>query len=96
MALQVALDDTQTELGTAAPAAYAKIVQYTHYIVDDYVIIVVEYHYNQAAKNAGRRPLKGATYRATEAEVNAFTGNMQNRCYSWLKTLPEFAGATDV
>jgi hypothetical protein len=96
MALQVALDDTQTELGTAAPAAYAKIVQYTHYVVDDRVQIVVEFHYNQAAKAAGRRPLKGATYMALESEVNAFSGTMQNRCYSWLKTLPEFAGATDV
>jgi hypothetical protein len=95
VALQVALDDAGTDIGTAAPTAYAKIVQYTHYVVADRVQIVVEFHYNQAAKNTGRRPLKGATYNAPEAAVNAFTGNMQNRCYSWLKTLPEFAGATD-
>jgi NADP-dependent 3-hydroxy acid dehydrogenase YdfG len=71
-------------------------MQYTHRVVENRVQIVVEFHYNQAAKQAGRRPLKGAVYEATEAAVNAFTGTMQNRCYSWLKTQPEFTGATDV
>ena len=96
MALQIALDDTQSEIGAAVPAAYVRIVLYTHDVKNDLIQVALDFHYNQAARNAGRRPIKGAGYQTTENAVNVFTGGMQARIYSWLKTLPEFAGAVDV
>jgi hypothetical protein len=96
MALQLALDESQTEMGTPAPAAYARIVQYSHDLKNDIIQIVVEFHYNQQARNQGRRPLKGAGYSTNDAAVMVFPGGIQAKLYSYLKTLPEFAGATDV
>lgn len=95
MALQIDLPDTDSGVGVAAPAAYARIVIYTHDIKNDALMFAVEYHYNAQAKNQGRNPMKGASYSVLEAELVG-TGNIRSKMYDYLKTLPEFVGAIDV
>jgi len=95
MALQLALAEPDSGVGTAVAAAYVRIVQYTHDLKNNQLSMAVEYHYNAAAKNAGRNPIKGASYAFPESALSG-TGGIKNQLYEYLKTLPEFAGATDV
>lgn len=96
MALRIALDDEQSGIGTPAPLAYARIVHYTHDVKNNLIQVALDVHFNQQARNQDRNPIKGLGFQTTEADVNVFTGGMQARLYSWLKTQPDFLGALDV
>jgi hypothetical protein len=93
--LQVTLDEEQTEIGASASEAYVKLAIYTHDLKSGAIAFSIEYHYNKQAFNNGRRPIKGASYTVTEAELSG-NGGIRAQLYEWLKTRPEFAGAIDV
>ncbi len=95
MALQISLAEEVSGIGQDVPAAYVRIVLYTHDIKSDAVSFAVEFHINQQARNRNRGPIKGAAYLVNGVDL-AGTGSIRNQLYTWLKTLPEFAGALDV
>jgi hypothetical protein len=81
-------------VGVAAPEAYVRIVYYTVDIKNDSLFFAIEYHYNQQARNQNRNPIKGATYTVPDSILTG--GGKLAAMYTYLKTLPEFAGAVDV
>lgn len=95
MAIQIALDEAQTEIGAPAPNAYARIVIFTHDIKNDALQMAVEFQFDQAARQAGRRPIKGAAYQLLGTELSG-NGAIRAQLYEWLKALPEYVGGVDV
>jgi hypothetical protein len=95
MALQISLDSDTSPNGNASPSAYVRIVLFTFDIKTDMYFCVLEFHHNAAARQNGKNPIKGASYHIDGAAIPD-TGGIRNNLYTYLKTLPEFAGAIDV
>jgi hypothetical protein len=95
MAIQISLTEEQTSIGVSAPEAYARIVVYTHDIKRDALQMAVEFHYNAAARVAGRNPIRGISYQLGGDELSG-TGGIRPQLYEWLKARPEFNGGIDV
>lgn len=95
MAIQIALNEEQTGLGVPAPNAYCRIVLYTEYIKIDTFQIVVEFYFDNAARQANRRPLKEEAYQLLGAELSG-NGNIKKQLYEWLATRPEFVSGVEV
>ena len=104
MALQLAVENEQGVSGN-----YWKIdtVKFNFSPIDS-VVIKVNQFLDAAASAALKTPLKTLEYSLTTETPDDFTGvfdaatldtvsyNPQERAYVYLKTLPEFSGATDV
>lgn len=99
MALQIALDATQSGIGVACPEAYARVVQLdwvsTGGINQGTLHFTLEWHYDVAAKNAKNRPINGSSH---------FIGDFNwpndktliKAIYDWCKTQPDFLSSIDV
>ena len=99
MALQLAATD---EYGNSYPNAYHRI---TTILVDQdrqSAFVYVASYINQQARTDGKRPFGGGGYEcANPTFVPDFlpaapVANVVGQGYGYLKTLPAFAGATDV
>lgn len=94
MALQVALSSEQSGIGTAIPAAYARIVAIQWSTQDNKVLFAVEYHWDEAARRAPLRPIGGQTFAVEDFDFSADLG-IKKALYNYLKTLEVFTGAQD-
>lgn len=102
MALQVTLTDSP--VGLAIPAGYARIVQVLADFVQGKVQVAVDVYATAAARQAGKRPVSGGQYLAdvttdpaAKPGINPDASEgIRTNAYAYLKTLPDFAGATDV
>jgi hypothetical protein len=93
MALQLAFTSDQTNVGLAAPEAYARFEHLSFTAPGDLHLVVAVYA-NAATRLAGKRSLFSMAFIATGLAFA--TSDVQAEVYTYLKTLPEFAGATDV
>jgi hypothetical protein len=99
MALQIALDATQSGIGVAVPAAYARVVQLnwtsTAGINAGTLNFTLEWHYDNAARQAGARPINGSSH-----SIPSFNWpndrTLIKAIYDWCKTQPDFLTALDV
>ena len=87
MALQLQIT---TPHGLTVPNAYAKISGFSG--TKDYFIVNVDYFATQAARDAGSPILMSHSFQWNTADANTAVGSM----YTHIKTLPDFANATDV
>tara|TARA_R110000822_G_C15270148_1_gene489149 strand:+ start:1044 stop:1325 length:282 start_codon:yes stop_codon:yes gene_type:complete len=92
MALQKELVADQTIVGMAAPEAYLKIAGLS--IVENFVSIRIHGYGSAAARNSSAEPLYIQEY-VSEVPLIVGTGNLIEICYQHLKTLDDFASATD-
>lgn len=101
MALQVSLtihstrvpenpDEVVAPLGIY-PEAYARIVAIRVHPQITYFVVV--WHENQAARERDEQPV---LVREFFADTTSLPGDVYPAAYAYLKTLPEFEGATDV
>lgn len=95
MALQVALSAETSGIGTPIQAAYARIVAIQYSVQDGKLLFAIEYHWDQAARHAPLRPIGGQTFSIDSFDFAAEVG-IKAALYTYLKTLPIFAGAVDV
>jgi hypothetical protein len=100
MALQLDLPSSKTTTGVAAPEAYARIVQFVYDARANRVTCYVDTHASQATREAGKSPVAGGAYAGIVGvdmpNLDASIAGVRTELYTWLKTLPDFAGATDV
>jgi hypothetical protein len=100
MALQLALTAEQNNVGVVAPEAYARIVQLTFDTKTGKVSVAVDVHYDLAARTAGKSSITGNVYSGVTgvdmANIDDTIAGVRSVLYTWLKTLPDFAGAIDV
>lgn len=101
MALQISLPKERTNVRLAAPAAYARIVQVLLDADTKRVKVAVNVYGNV---DAAARPAPDQPPLSSPVNGNVFEGNLGKEIagytlgelYTWLKTLPDFAGALDV
>lgn len=93
MALVFAL--TETNVGVAAPQAYAKIVAFRSNYLQGNSEVAVDIFFDAAARTAGKSPVDGGVY-VVPADAGIPADPTRADLYAWLKTLPKFAGAVDV
>lgn len=89
MALQMTLQES--DVGYSFAEAYAKVGVFRG--DKDITLFVVSWYANAAARLAGKKEVLQKEYSATTSEL---TGDFVPALYTYLKTLPEFAGALDV
>jgi hypothetical protein len=98
MALQLNLADTN--VGLPAPEAYARIAALSFDTMTGLVRVAVDIHASLAARVAGKNPIGGGTYEGIVGldmpTLDADIPGIRSVIYTWLKTLPAFAGAIDV
>ncbi len=99
MALQIAL--TETNVGMPAPEAYAKIAAFHYDAAANRLECFVNIYASVAARQAGKAPIDGGVFTGTPGSdsvpsLDGDTAGARAELYTWLKTLPKFAGATDV
>lgn len=98
MALQLNLADTN--VGVPAPEAYARIVSLNFDVRMNLVHVAVDIYFDQAMREAGKSPVSGGVYTGTVGvdmpSLDDTIPGVRAALYAWLKTLPAFAGATDV
>lgn len=87
MALQL---QVTTPHGITVPTAYAKIVSFSG--TKDYFVAQVDYFATQAARDAGSPVLMSRYYQWNTTQADTVVGDI----YEYLKTLGDFANATDV
>lgn len=85
MALTLAIS---TPFGIDLPTAYAKISTFNG--AKDFFIFYVDYFATQTARDAGTPVIKSESYQFNTTEPQNIAS-----LYTYLKTLPEFAGAVD-
>ena len=89
MALKLAL--TQTQFGVPAPEAYARITNF--FGTKDQIQVQVAIYFNEEARQGNMATVKeNAHYIAIED----LKGDLIPAIYEVLKTLSDYAGATDV
>ena len=86
MALQLSIT---TPHGINLTTAYAKVSSFSG--TKDNFTVHVEYFATQAARDAGSPIIMSQSFQWDTAEADLIVSDM----YTWLKTLPEFANATD-
>jgi hypothetical protein len=101
MALQLNLTADKTAVGLAAPEAYARIVHLAFDTKTGQVTLAVDVHADAASRAASKSPVTGGIYRGiTGVDMpnidEALASGVRSSLYTWLKTLPDFAGAVDV
>lgn len=99
MALQISLADCN--VGIPCPQAYATIAHLSFDANSNVVQVAVNIYANQAAFAAGKTPVGGGVYSgAAGTDIPLLTQSLPNgvlgTLYTWLLTLPDFAGATQV
>jgi hypothetical protein len=80
----------QHNAGVTYPASYARILYVRTLPSDSYIFVC--WYADEAARQAGADPVKVYEYQAPTAVLS---GDIYPAAYSWIKTLPEFAGAVD-
>ena len=95
MALQVNLSETQSGIGAAIPAAYARITGIQWSVHEGKFVFAVEYHWNQEARKSALRPIGGQVFQVEDFDFSADVG-VKKSLYNYLKTLEIFQGAQDV
>jgi hypothetical protein len=108
MALQINLPESKSDVGVSSPAAYARIVKLvfdTSTITPEQpyptVRLVVNTFATKAARDAGKSPIRSKEYSGFVGKTlpsldEALSTGVRGALYTWLKTLPDFQGATDV
>lgn len=97
MALQINLPDTN--VGLPAPAAYARIVGVQVDVLRAKVHVAVNVYATRDARLAERNPVAGGVYEADFGPAGVDpdgSDGLRTNAYSYLKSLPDFAGAQDV
>lgn len=100
MAVTIALDETQSGIGVACPAAYGRVVYIqwvggTGNINSGTMNFNMEWHYNQQAKNNGDRPINGTLHSIPSYNWDG-SMTLPKALYDWLKLQPEYNTAVDV
>lgn len=101
MALQVNLPAAKTRVGIAAPTAYARIDNLEFNTRSGRIDLQVGFYYDAAARAAGKSTisnlrLSGIVGQDGLPDLDTTIAGVRSVLYTWLKTKPEFAGATDV
>jgi hypothetical protein len=91
MALQINLESTQ--FGVPAPEAYARVTNF--FGTKDNIQVQVAVHYNEAARHAGMATVLEHAHYIGLADL-AGKGDLLPAVYEVLKTMTQYAGATDV
>ncbi len=99
MALQIALDATQSGIGVAVPAAYARIVHISWTTQGGpnagTLVFTLEWHYDNAARQAKARPINGSTHMIDNFNwPNDRT--LLKAIYEWCMAQPDFATSIEV
>jgi hypothetical protein len=98
MALQV--NKETTNVGVAAPTAYARIMTLTFDAVSGAVSVAVNIYYDEAARDQELVPVEGQVFTGIPGvnmpSIDGSIPGVRAAMYMWLKTLPYFAGAVDV
>jgi hypothetical protein len=92
--LQVAVAEEDSVIGEALPNAYVRVIQYTHNLQTDSISFFVEWFATKPAFNRGRRAIKAMNFNVLDTALTG-TGKTENKLLTYMKTLPEFAGAID-
>jgi hypothetical protein len=119
MALRISLAAEATNVGAAAPEAYARISSYIFDAASGLTSVSVLIYINQAARVAGKTPIATRSHRGAPAgtvlpespngrhgggyrgisltlpSLDEINDGVRNTLYTWLKTLPDYAGAVD-
>jgi hypothetical protein len=100
MALQIDLSAEKSNTGVAAPTAYARIVQLAFDTRTGQVSLAVDVHATQQTRTDGKSPVYGGIYSGIVGtdmpNLDDTIPGVRAVLYTWLKTLPDFAGAIDV
>ena len=101
MALQLNIQDTS--FGITAPTAYAKITNFNYDMQSGSVQVGVAFYLSAAARRANKTPINHKSFSGmmgyAPGQVDLDTElpvGFRTTIYTWLKTLPDFVGATDV
>lgn len=95
MALQTSWTDPDTQV--TAPTAYARVIGINVDAINQIIDLTIGLYYTQAARAAGGKPF-APPFHAWPAYA-ALLGeavDVRAAAYNFLKTLPEFTGASDV
>lgn len=103
MALQINLPANKNRLSAdAAPQAYARIDQLTYNTKTGHIELTVGVSLNKAARDAGKANIwvfrhEGVVGQNGLPSLDSALGSgVRAALYTWLKTMPEYAGAVDV
>jgi len=93
MALKINL--TSTQYGLPASQAYVKVMNFNG--DKNNIMAMVATYYNAESATAGARPLDQKPYQFSVGQINTESGEdgVLAGIYNCLKSLPEFAGATN-
>ena len=75
---------------TVYPESYARILVVRSHAQESFLVVV--WYADQAAREQGLDPVYIKEFLA---QTSALTGDVYPAAYAYLKTLPEFSGATD-
>lgn len=93
MALQISISEANSSTGIAIPEAYIRI-HIVSFRTDGAISISGVVYYNAAARQAGKQPVQ--SFGMILPNANPSAGDLRDQGYTYLKTLPEYAGAIDV
>jgi hypothetical protein len=94
MALLSNLDSSQTLVGVAAPEAYTRIEAMV-FDSGTGVQVTVSTYFDQAARQSSA-PIRTQTFYWDSFDHANETMSPKTQIYAWLKTTPDFSGATDI
>lgn len=102
MALQLSFTDDR---GFTSPTAYFRVIHVEAGWLNKHAVIFVHIYKDQQARDDGKRPMGQLRFQVVDAQFDALfsidtlssaDNNPVRSVYSWLKSKPEFSGATDV
>lgn len=95
MALQLPISASDSKVGAAFPAAYARVIFGRTFA--ESVVITVNFYADEQARRDDKAEFDQKHYECGQAALSVEAGDhLHAPFYRHLKTLPEFAGAVDV
>lgn len=95
MALQLSISATDSKVGAAFPTAYARVIFGRTFA--ETIVITVNFYADEQARRDDKAEFDQRHYECSQSGLTVEAGDhLHAPFYRYLKTLPEFAGATDV
>ena len=95
MALQLSISASDSKVGAAFPAAYARVIFGRTFAEN--VVITVNFYADEQARRDEKDHFDQRHYECLQSDLAVQAGDhLHAPLYRHLKTLPEFAGAVDV